>query len=358
VKRAQAEEDRQLKEEADREQRAEDERQRRLAREDERLKFVAVTEECKNNAELSRILQDGLELTGAITSLEPDNAVMEICPYGDHVKLLLKLLRVLGFESLQDPDDLPPTDQLSMEQPQPTSGATSPSKNAGSKKRLRRGSVAEQAMMDSLQKEIWWEDPALTCWEIVQRAMDAEVQDGIVDRASLAFATNAENYFEVHKAVTRERERAELLGLGDVVADARARLREQEDAQEAMEAAMAEAKAQLMAKKRTYEQLAAEYELTDVRIEWLHEQFKEMLDEGEEDNYPTDPASLSKDKMRDLYQDLKPDMNDDEFEAQFEEIDEDGSGEIEFDEFIRWIYMEEIDLGEDDEDDEDEAVSP
>jgi hypothetical protein len=213
-------------------------------------------------------------------------------------------------------------------------------------------------MMDSLQKEIWWEDPALTCWEIVQRAMDAEVQDGIVDRASLAFATNAENYFEVHKAVTRERERAELLGLGDVVADARARLREQEDAQEAMEAAMAEAKAQLMAKKRTYEQLAAEYELTDVRIEWLHEQFKEMLDEGEEDNYPTDPASLSKDKMRDLYQDLKPDMNDDEFEAQFEEIDEDGSGEIEFDEFIRWIYMEEIDLGEDDEDDEDEAVSP
>ena len=32
---------------------------------------------------------------------------------------------------------------------------------------------------------------------------------------------------------------------------------------------------------------------------------------------------------------MKPDMADDEFDQQFEEIDEDGSGEIEFDEFIR-----------------------
>merc|ERR1739847_183869 len=96
----------------------------------------------------------------------------------------------------------------------------------------------------------------------------------------------------------------------------------------------------LAARKMSYAQLAARFDLTDVRIEWLHDQFRECLDEGEVDNYPSDPAALSKEKMRELYADLKPDMT-----------DEDGSGEIEFDEFIRWIFLEEIDLeGEEDED--------
>lgn len=359
VKRAMAEEERKLQEEADREQREAEEKARLAAKEEERLRFVEAAEACKANVELQRILNEGMELTGAISSMEDINAEYEIGPYGEHVKLMIRLLRVLGFDSLPDPDEKPPpTDQLSMEQGQ-ASGGTSPSKKA-SKKKLRRGSVAEQAMIDNLQKETWWEDPALTCWEIVQRAMDAEVQDGIVDRHSLAFATDVENWTEVRKVVTREREKAEMLGLGDVVADARARMRALEDAQEAMEEEMEKTKALLMAKKRTYDQLAKEYDLTDVRIEWLHEQFKAMLDEGEEDNYPMDPASLSKEKMRELYADLKPDMADDEFDQQFEEIDEDGSGEIEFDEFIRWIYMEEIDLGEDDEEDEEfeEEASP
>ena len=47
------------------------------------------------------------------------------------------------------------------------------------------------------RKEIWWEDPALTCWEIVQRAMEAEVQDGIVDRPSLLWAADIENWENV-----------------------------------------------------------------------------------------------------------------------------------------------------------------
>jgi len=65
------------------------------------------------------------------------------------------------------------------------------------------------------------------------------------------------------------------------------------------------------------------------------------------DKYPVDPASLSKVEMRDLYADLKPEMDDSAFETAFVEIDKDGSGEIEFDEFVFWLFLEEIPLDED-----------
>lgn len=91
--------------------------------------------------------------------------------------------------------------------------------------------------------------------------------------------------------------------------------------------------------------------LTMARIEWLHRQFCQLIPEGEEDNYPDDPYGLTKDRMQTLMTDLLPDLTDAEFERAFVEIDLDGGGQIEFDEFVEWLSTEELDLspGEDED---------
>merc|ERR1712048_1513447 len=95
------------------------------------------------------------------------------------------------------------------------------------------------------------------------------------------------------------------------------------------------------------------------RIGWLHQLFEsylqnEEIDDDEDDDeeekrkkavrchYPHNPASISKDKMRQLVEEVNPDMEDDEFESRFRRIDSDGSGVIEFDEFVGWIYTDDI----------------
>jgi len=308
-------------------------RRKRPRKKNERQKYLQVVEECKQNAFINMILDKDMILTGAVSSLEPEHKAVEIQPFGQHVSLIIKLLIVLGFKSLPDPDFV------------------QASKSDRRNTTVSRGGKEEEELLQKLDNEAWWEDPALTCWQIIQRAGDTEVQDGIVDRASLNFALDVENYASVIKAVTREREKEELMGLGDVVADVakrQAQLRAEQDAQEELEKQMANAAAsEKMGRKMTYAELCKEYDISVTRLEWLHEQFRSFLPEGVVDNYPVDSASLSKVEMRDLYADLKPDMNDSDFETAFVEIDKDGSGEIEFDEFVFWLFLEEIPLDED-----------
>merc|ERR1719310_1525848 len=138
------------------------------------------------------------------------------------------------------------------------------------------------------------------------------------------------------------------MGLGDVVADVakrQAQQRAQQEAQEELERQMAEEVEKAKGgRKMTYAELCKEYDISTTRLQWLHDQFKAFLPEGTVDNYPVDAAALTKVEMRDLYAELKPDMRDDEFEESFLEIDKDGSGEIEFDEFVFWLFLEEIGL--------------
>merc|ERR1712137_984772 len=82
------------------------------------------------------------------------------------------------------------------------------------------------------------------------------------------------------------------------------------------------------------------------RMEWLYQLFESYL-QGDEDSpvkygYPDNPGSITKDQMRDLLKDLNPELTEPEFEARFLRIDEDGSGNIEFDEFAQWIHNDEV----------------
>jgi len=91
--------------------------------------------------------------------------------------------------------------------------------------------------------------------------------------------------------------------------------------------------------------------MTMARLQWLHELFESYLIPDEDApkdappptcGYPDDPASLLKPQMRALVSEVNPNLTEAEFEARFRRIDEDGSGEIEFDEFVAWVHNDEI----------------
>merc|ERR1712118_257803 len=84
------------------------------------------------------------------------------------------------------------------------------------------------------------------------------------------------------------------------------------------------------------------------RMHWLHAQFVDFLPliDGVKQRcgYPEDPAALSKEDVKMLMADVKPDTTLAEFEQKFLHIDADGSGELEFDEFVQWLGEDELDL--------------
>ena len=62
------------------------------------------------------------------------------------------------------------------------------------------------------------------------------------------------------------------------------------------------------------------------------------------DGYPDEPIGITRDIMKPMMLDLLPGMTEEGFELAFDEIDLDGGGEIEFDEFIEWLAKEELDF--------------
>jgi len=80
-----------------------------------------------------------------------------------------------------------------------------------------------------------------------------------------------------------------------------------------------------------------------IRLTWLHEQFASLIPSGI-DNYPIEPSALSKEEMRDLISQLQPDITAEEFDIKFRQVDTDGSGQIEFDEFVEWLTADKVDI--------------
>jgi Ca2+-binding EF-hand superfamily protein len=72
----------------------------------------------------------------------------------------------------------------------------------------------------------------------------------------------------------------------------------------------------------------------------LHGLFEEYLGEDEIDKYPEEPSSMSKEQVRELLQEMNGEGDDDDFEQQFEWIDFDHSGSLEFDEFLDFLDPE------------------
>ncbi|CAD7976170.1 unnamed protein product, partial [Amoebophrya sp. A25] len=174
-----------------------------------------------------------------------------------------------------------------------------------------------------------WNITAQLGWELWQAKLRLQLIDGVVDQNSLSklLELDANAAMQIAKQIPELKARRAA-----IKADEKVAFEDLEGAEKEEEP------------KPSMEDLCVMYGLTMARIEWLHGQFKSFLPDGQEDNYPEDPYGMSKDTMRRLMSDLIPGMDDDEFESKFQEIDLDGGGEIEFDEFVEWLSKETIQL--------------
>merc|ERR1719359_1982604 len=103
------------------------------------------------------------------------------------------------------------------------------------------------------------------------------------------------------------------------------------------------------AKKPSIDSLCEALGITMSRMEWLHRLFESFLQPDEKNPgvvpvclYPECPAAIKKVQMKALMKELRPSMEEVEFEARFRRIDQDLSGCVEFDEFVAWVREDEV----------------
>merc|ERR1719281_1654903 len=100
--------------------------------------------------------------------------------------------------------------------------------------------------------------------------------------------------------------------------------------------------------KPSMEALCRTHRRTMARMHWLHAQFVDFLPpiDGVKQRcgYPENPAALTKTDVKHLMAEVRPDMTLSEFDQKFIQIDTDGSGELEFDEFVQWLGEDELEL--------------
>lgn len=335
------------------------------------------------NEKISAIYNDDKRLTGDFLKPDEDGFDEEVLPHGHHVELLERFFTQLGInvESIRvSIPALPPRRRVSIEmtlppEPDPdkkpirsaskqvmgrskskdysSSGNTelaaiaglargrSASKSGASGGSRLRMSVCATKIEDLFaapaaepdsplhKKEKWWDPVMMKCWKIVQEAFGVEKKDGTVRQDMLVQALVPPEGF------------ARLKAMVEYVVEGKEGKPPEEDEAPAKE-------------KPSMEDLAITLKVSASRLQWLHKLFESFLvqeDDSEEPpkcNYPSDPGSIPKERFQELMLELKPMMTDDEFEARFRRVDEDGSGWIEFDEFATWVCEDDVKIASDD----------
>jgi Ca2+-binding EF-hand superfamily protein len=259
--------------------------QRQMAAYEELHKRLTASEQ------LCLILQENKILTGDDVRPKDPGFEFEIPPKGEHIHLLQQLMELLGLlETREVPRD---------------------------------------------GKEWWWTADKADAWTILQEIHNAELTDGVVEREVLEKVLVPPSGFMALKLrVADELEkRAEAKGEMEHLKMDYMRMptTSNEDT------------------KPSFEKLCENTGMSLERIKWLHQLFESYLgpdpnnpDELLVDNYPDDPAFIDKETMMKLAMEVQPDLGISEFEARFQRIDRDGSGQVEFDEFVAWIHSDEI----------------
>jgi len=289
-------------------QRAAEERRRR--REAERRRQVAEYDELRGqlmaDPQIIAILEESKILTGDDMRPGDIGYDFEAPPRGRHVALLAALLALLGF----GPE-------------RPASGKS-------------KGSDAAPEE----EEEEWWTNDLADAWSVLQAVQGASLADGVVEREVLQkVLVPPDGLLLLKSQVEDEFERRAEAGEGGYCSN-----RKGSDIPALMGGNTGPIE------KPSMETLCERLGMTMARITWLHELFEEYL--AEEDapgegppprcGYPERPASIRKAQMRALVSDVNPNLTEAEFEARFRRIDGDGSGEIEFDEFVAWVHNDEI----------------
>jgi Ca2+-binding EF-hand superfamily protein len=295
------EHEKEIKERQEREEAHQKEVEKRLKKEAEGQAnmeiYAGMYDKLMADEAINDILKEGKMLTG--DDVRPGDAgyEYEVPPKGSHVSLLADFLVLLGFKDLQ---------------------------RDGSKQ----------------QEERWWTAELAGAWTILQEMHHAEIADGVVERDILQKVLVAPlGFTALTRKIEDELERRAEGGGGGVVRHGSI-FRSEAEGFVVAGAAAGEGKPSM-------EVLCQRLGMPMARLEWLHGLFESYLNgEGAEqlkkDNYPDDPSSINKDQMRELFKEMNPDLSEPEFEARFMRIDEDGSGLIEFDEFVAWVHEDEV----------------
>lgn len=288
------------REQAEAQQRLEEFKEQLLEEERQAARdFGSLKEELRSDDFIRQVLDENKILTG--DDIRPGDLgfELEIPPHGRHCFLLAKALSLVGFKEI---------DIESMEG----------------------------------DGETWWTQGLSSKWAQFQKIVKAELADGVVEKGSLIdlLVEDDETFLSLRRRVEDEVERLEttdhtFLTEKDMEGeDLRRGLFRNTDSSH----------------KPSIEKLSQTLGLTVARLKWLHSLFEGFLVSEDVDgpppkcNYPEDPASLSKDQMKGIMLELFPQTTDPEFEAHFRRIDEDGSGEVEFDEFVTWLAENQINL--------------
>jgi Ca2+-binding EF-hand superfamily protein len=359
-----AEEIRYLQEQERRQQERAIEKQRQA---DEIAQFLDeynhLREECIANAELNRILHESQTLTGDLPPNGDPCYEDEIVPSGDHVLLLRRLVTLLGFPKKEK--DLPQEQSTEFNGRSASKDASGAS---GDGTPARRGSKDAADPVAPSDPDLFWADDVADDWKILQEMIGTEMQDGVVDAQSLEAALPAPRAFlQLKRRVEEELERRRF----EAHLDAERRRGEEypDDLHEepsihyevttgtrksvdvmAMQAfdGIPASPRPVETAKPSFESLCRQHRMTMARMHWLHAQFVDFLPlvggVKQRCGYPENPAALTRNDVQSLMAEVKPDMTIAEFEQKFIQIDTDGSGELEFDEFVQWLGGDELEL--------------
>jgi hypothetical protein len=266
-------------------EKAEDEKRQE---EKEKLKKAQeAAEQTKKFAELLKAFDENEQLR----KVKTENCILTGSSYlvqhyevpfeGDHVQLLVSALYQLGFRNIEAADRVP---------------------------------------------EAQWTLAVSRQWATIQRTLTCPQTDGVVDAASLSsfIETGVVGFLPLRKRV-----RDEWAQSGD--------------AEKAIIDLYIEGGKKADTDKPSLQELSESTGMSLIRVNWLHDQFKALIPGGI-DAYPENPAALSREEIHALTLELQPDMTEKEFSQKFFAIDGDGSGQIEFDEFIEWMCLEKIDI--------------
>jgi len=285
--------------------------------------YALVYGQMQEDPQIRLILDEGKVLTGDDVRVGDAGFEFEVPPNGAHVTLVYKLLTLCGFDNLEKKEPKPRTPSpggpiMPETAPQLTVDAAAP--------------VAADA-----NQERWWDDVLAAAWTTLQEIHQAEICDGVVEQDVLAqVLVPPAGYSLLRNKILEElenREDQDGLNIG----------------RESRRGSKEDVVAAAANKKPSIDTLCQRLGITMSRIEWLHRLFESFLerDKNNPDEvpvclYPEAPAALSKNKMRNLMKELRPDMEEVEFEMRFRRIDVDMSNEVEFDEFVIWVREDEV----------------
>jgi Ca2+-binding EF-hand superfamily protein len=317
-----------LRSEAEAARKNEEEERRQQDLDSKRMleEYTVLYAEMQGQEQIKAILEEGKVLTG--DDVRPGDAgyEFEVPPSGPHVTMLSKLLTLLGFDSLDK----------SKEKPRTPSSAVVP-------EAAPLLSSADDKQVSATAGEKWWDDELAGAWTTLQEMSSVEIADGVVEQEMLEsvlvppvgypaqrtkIVEELEKRQDQDDVIEKDRSsrRNSFAGVVDAVLDKR--------------------------KKPSIDSLCELLGITMSRMVWLHRLFESFLQPDEKNPgvvpvclYPETPAAITKVQMRALMKELRPSMEEVEFEARFRRIDQDLSGMVEFDEFVMWVREDEVRVG-------------